>query len=364
MQRRLPVNALVGVLLTAVLAACGEAPAPAESPRPVLVTHAAAGGVATTAFAGEIRAREEAALAFRIGGNLIERRVDVGDRVRRGDLLAVLDPGDVQAQARAAQARLTAAQAQLQRARAEQARLATLGRDQLVSRSSVDAQNAATAAAQGEADAARESLAVARNQAAYAQLRAPRDGVIASRQAEAGQVVAAGQPVFSLAADGEREVAFAVPEGTTARIHPGQAVQVELWSAPGRRIAARVREVSPAADPVTRTFAARAVLDGGDAPLGASARVYLQPGEAASSLAVPLGALQRGADGGAAVFVVDPATGVARRRPVVIGAFGTDSVPVLRGIAASEWIVAAGGHLLRDGQKVAPVDRDNRPVRP
>ncbi|HEY4560850.1 MAG TPA: efflux RND transporter periplasmic adaptor subunit [Lysobacter sp.] len=362
MRRRLPVNALAGVLLTAALAACGEAPAPVESPRPVLVTHATSAGATRTAFAGEIRAREEAALSFRIGGNLVERRVDVGDRVRRGDLLAVLDPGDVQAQARAAQARLTAAEAQLKRARAEQARLATLGRDQLVSRSSVEAQNAAAAAAQGEAEAARESLAVARNQAAYSQLRAPRNGVIAARQAEAGQVVAAGQPVFSLAADGEREVAFAVPEGAATQVRPGQSVQVELWSNPDRRIAARVREVAPAADPVTRTFAVRAVLDA-DAPLGASARVHLQPdGDAA--LAVPLGAVQRGADGQAAVFVVDPKTGVARLRPVATGAFGTDSVPVLRGIAASDWIVAAGGHLLRDGQKVAPVDRDNRPVRP
>lgn len=362
MRRRLPVNALAGVLLTAVLAGCGKAPAPVEPPRPVLVAHATSASSTGTAFAGEIRAREEAALSFRIGGNLVERRVDVGDRVRRGELLAVLDPGDVQAQARAAQARLTAAEAQLKRARAEQARLATLGRDQLVSRSSVEAQNAAAAAAQGEAEAARESLAVARNQAAYTQLRAPRDGVIAARQAEAGQVVAAGQPVFSLAADGEREVAFAVPEGAATQVRPGQSVQVELWSNPDRRIAARVREVAPAADPVTRTFAVRAVLDA-DVPLGASARVHLQP-DGAAALAVPLGAVQRGADGQAAVFVVDPKTGVARLRPVATGAFGTDSVPVLRGIAASDWIVAAGGHLLRDGQKVAPVDRDNRPVRP
>ena len=363
MRRRLPVNALAGVLLTAALAGCGEVPAPVEPPRPVLVTRATSASATGTAFAGEIRAREEAALSFRIGGNLAERRFDVGDRVRRGDLLAVLDAGDVQAQARAAQARLTAAEAQLKRARAEQARLATLGRDQLVSRSSVDAQNAAAAAAQGEVDAARESLAVARNQAAYTQLRAPRDGVIAARQAEAGQVVAAGQPVFSLAADGEREVAFAVPEGAATQVRPGQSVQVELWSNPGQRIAARVREVAPAADPVTRTFAVRAVLDADNAPLGASARVHLKP-DGAPGLAVPLGAVQRGTDGHAAVFVVDPKTGVARLRPVATGAFGTDSVPVLRGIAASDWIVAAGGHLLRDGQRVAPVDRDNRPVRP
>ncbi|HEY4582357.1 MAG TPA: efflux RND transporter periplasmic adaptor subunit, partial [Lysobacter sp.] len=96
---------------------------------------------------------------------------------------------------------------------------------------------------------------------------------------------------------------------------------------------------------------------------GTSARVHLQA-DAAAPLALPLAALQRDASGATAVFVVDPRTGIARLRPVVTGAFGTDSVPVLHGIAASDWIVAAGGHLLRDGQKVVPVDRDNRPVRP
>ncbi|WP_133501385.1 efflux RND transporter periplasmic adaptor subunit [Cognatilysobacter terrigena] len=363
-MRSAPLAAALATAMSAVLlSGCGQAPAAVEHPRPVLVVHPESADGAAASFAGEIRAAEETTLSFRVGGNLVERRVDVGDRVRRGDLLAVLDAGDLQAQARAAQAQLTAAQAQLERARSDQARYAKLGRDQLVSRSSIDAQNAAAAAAQGEVNAARESLQVARNHAAYTQLRAPRDGAIATRQAEAGQVVGAGQPVFTLAADGRREVSFAVPEGLVRRVRPGDPVQVELWSAPGTRIAGRIREIAPAADAASRTFAVRATLDDATAAeLGASARVYLQ-GEGDSTMSVPLAALQRGASGGDAVFVVDARTSTVRLRPVQAGAFGSDRVPIVRGVAPSDWIVAAGGHLLRDGQAVAPVDRNNHPIR-
>lgn len=363
MSRAPVLNAAIGVVLTVVVAGCGGKAAPVERPRPVLVTHPAGAATAAASFAGEIRAREEATLSFRVGGNLVERRVDVGDHVRRGDLLAVLEPSDLQAQARAAQAQLLAAEAQLQRARADQSRYARLGREQLVSRSTIDAQNAAAAAAQGEVNAARAALQVARNQAAYTQLRAPRDGVVAQRLAEAGQVVAPGQPVFTLAGDGGREVLFAVPEGRVRSIRPGEAIGVELWSTPGTRLAGRIREVAPAADPASRTWAVRASLNAGAATeLGASARVFLET-RTAEGLALPLAALQRDAQGGTAVFVVDPATGTARLRPVRVGAFGTASVPVLRGVTAADWVVAAGGHLLRDGHKVQPVDRDNRPVR-
>jgi multidrug efflux system membrane fusion protein len=360
---RAPVVHALAVALLSLAAGCSSRAEPVEAPRPVLVAHPSGADAVAASYAGEVRAREEATLAFRVGGNLVERRVDVGDHVHRGDLLAVLDPGDLQAQARAAQAQLLAAEAQLQRARADQARFARLGHDQLVSRSTLDAQNAAAAAAQGEVNAARAALLVASNQAAYTQLRAPRDGVIATREAEAGQVVTAGQPIFGLAGDGGREVAFAVPESRVASIHAGDAVAVELWSTPGARMPARVREVAPAADPASRTYAVRAVLDAAArAELGASARVYVDaPGTAA--LALPLAALQRDAHGGTAVFVVDPATGVARLRPIQVGPFDADATPVLRGVRATDWIVAAGGHLLRDGQKVQPVDRDNRPVR-
>lgn len=365
MRRVRPV--LIGglLLVSSAISGCGtETEAPVVE-RPVLVERPADASAAAPSYAAEIRAQAESALAFRVGGNLVERHADVGDRVRAGQVLAVLDAGDLDAQARAAQAQLGAAEAELARARADQQRFAALGTDRLVSRSAIDAQNAAATAAQGQVNAARANLDVARNQAAYTRLRAPRDGVIAQRHVEAGQVVAAGQPVFTLAGDGRREAVFAVAETDIAAVQPGLPVHVELWSQPGLRFDGRVREVAPAADPASRTYQVRATLD---APaerfeLGQSARVQLaaRSGAPAAGIAVPLAAVQRG-DGGTAVFVVDPATSTLRLQPVQLGAFGAERVPVLNGLRGNEWVVAAGGHLLQPGEKVRAVDRENRPV--
>ncbi|QNP42100.1 efflux RND transporter periplasmic adaptor subunit [Lysobacter solisilvae (ex Woo and Kim 2020)] len=348
------------------LAGCSSDAKPEEAARPVLVAHPGGGAeAALTAYAGEIRAREESPLSFRVGGKLVRREVDVGAHVRKGDLLAVLDAGDLAAQARAAQAQLTAAEAELVRARADQARFAKLGQQQLVSRSTLDAQNAAATAAQGQVNAARANLDVARNQAGYTQLRAPHDGMIASRAAEAGQVVGAGQTVFTIAADGGREVAIALPEARIRDFSVGQAVAVELWSAPDQRLPGTIREIAPAADPQARTYAARVSLtgDAGKAvDLGQSARVYVQDGGTRAAMTVPLSAIQRGAGNATAVWVVDPATSKLQLVPVQLGTFGESNAPVLAGVRADAWIVTAGGHLLREGQAVAPVDRENRPI--
>ena len=348
-----------------VVAGCGDRDVAEASARPVLVAHPLAADVAESAFAGEIRAREESPLSFRIGGMLVRRAVDVGARVERGALLAELDPGDLALEAGAAQARLAAADAELVRARADRARYAALAEDQLVSRSTRDAQEAAYQAAAGQARAARAQLDVARNQSGYATLRAPAAGVISSRQAEAGQVVGAGQTVFTLAGDAGREVAIALPEARIRDFAIGQPVDVELWNAPGTRLAGTIREVAPAADAQARTYAARVALDADAAArvdLGQSARVYVRAAGTVP-LSVPLPAVQRGADGAASVWVVG---GDARLKavPVQLGPFGSERVPVLAGLAADDWVVVAGGHLLRAGQSVAPVDSDNRPVDP
>src|SRR5690606_9662572 len=272
-----PGLAAVLLLMVALAVGCGSDEVAVETVRPVLVTHPTSAADAQASFAGDIRAREESPLSFRVGGKIVERHVDVGDHVRRGELLATLDAADLQARARAARARLAAAEAELGRARADQARFAALAEDQLVSRSALDAQNAAATAAQGQVDAARAELEVAGNQSGYSELRAAADGVNAARHVEAGQVVAAGQAVYTLAGDGTREVAFAVPEGRVDAIRPGQAVRVELWSDPERRWPGRVREIAPMADPASRTFAARAVVEApaGALELGQSARVHV-----------------------------------------------------------------------------------------
>ncbi|MCD9029696.1 efflux RND transporter periplasmic adaptor subunit [Luteimonas sp. BDR2-5] len=355
-----------------VLAACGGGTPPAEAPRPVLVVRP--GDLANDgigAYAGEIRAREESALAFQVGGHLVRRLVDAGEHVQRDQVLAEIDPGDLRLQAQSAQAQLSAAEAEHARARTDQARYARLAEQQLVSRSTMDAQDAAYKAAQAQVRAARAQSDVARNQAGYTRLRAPRDGVIASRQAEAGQIVGAGQTIYTLAGDDGREVAIALPESRIAGFRVGQPASVELWNRPGERYEGRISEIAAAADPQTRTYAARVALtlpDDAAVELGQSARVYLSGNGAEAALSVPLSAIQPGAGDAegdrAAVWVVDPQTRALRRVPVTIGAYGEHAVAVHDGVTAETLVVAAGGHLLREGQVVAPVDRDNRPIEP
>lgn len=354
-----------GGLLALMLAACGKQDVEPAAPIPVLVVQpGTVSGQEVAAYPGEVHAREESPLSFRVGGNLVKRHVDAGQRVRKGDLLAELDAADFASQASASQAQLAAAEADLVRARDDQKRYATLAQQQLVSQSTLDAQTAAFKAAQGQANAARANLAVARNQTGYAQLRAPADGVIASRQAEAGQVVGAGQTVFTLAADGGREVLIALPESNIRDYKVGQQVQVELWNAPGQMLPGTIREIAPAADAQGRTYATRVSLApeaAAEVELGQSARVFAAAGRAGTQQ-VPLGAVLRGTDGRASVWVVNPADGAIKATPVTVGAYGPDAVPVLSGVAAQDWVVAAGGHLLREGQVVTPVDRQNRPV--
>lgn len=358
--------AALAVAASAALVGCSSDAKPVEAARPVLVTLPGGGtAAALTAYAGEIRAREESPLAFLVDGRIVRRNVDVGDHVRKGDVLAVLDADDYAAQVRAARAHLTAAEAELARARADQARFARLGEQQLVSRSALDAQDAAAAAARGQVNAARANLEVALNRTAYTRLRAPHDGMISARLAEAGQVVEAGQPIFTLAADGAREVAIALPEGRIREFAVGQRVLVELWSAPDQRLPGTIRELAPAADPQARTYAARVQLAPEAAravELGQSARVYVPDNGPRAALSVPLSAVQRGPGSAPAVWVVDPATHKVRLTPVRLGPFAEATAPLLGGVPAEAWIVAAGGHLLREGQVVAPVDRQNRPI--
>lgn len=352
--------ALLPALL--LLAACSGSADVEEVARPALVVRAGAGAPTAVAFAGEVRARHEPLLAFRIGGKLLRRQAEIGDRVQKGQVLAELDPADVGLQLEAARAQLASAEADLALATAELARHRSLFERQLISRSLFETREAAQQAAAARLRQAKAQAAASGNQASYAQLRAPGDGVIAQRLAEAGQVLAAGQPVFVLAGDGEREVAISVPEQSAQDFAPGRELQVELWAKPGDFLPARLREIAPAADSASRTYAARVSLSAkADAvELGQSARVYaVAPGPMALSL--PLSALHA-QNGKPAVWRVDPATRTIHLTPVQIGAYTETSVPVTAGLSAEDWVVAAGVHLLREGQRITPIDRSNRTV--
>ncbi len=344
-------HALVWLLMAVGVVACSDHQPERDAPRTVLVTHAGAqDGAVPVAFAGEVHARQESPLSFRVGGQLVRRLVDAGSVVNQGQLLAELDAGDARLQADAAKADMLRLQGDLERYR-------TLLADQLVSRSAFDAQQSAYRAARAKYD-------LMNNQSRYTRLLAPTSGVIASRMAEAGQVVAAGQPVFTLAADSGREVAISLPEARIRDFHTGQPAIVELWSAPGVRLPAHVREIAAVADPQTRTYAARVALEDDAAAqveLGQSARVFMRSATDTGELRLPLAAVQRSAAGGDAVWVVGADHRVQQRR-VTLGAYGEDTVPVVSGVTASDWVVAAGGHLLHAGEVVSPVDRNNRSV--
>lgn len=359
-----PALGLAFGLAMLALAGCAADDDAGAPPRPAIVVQPQPAAAALQIFSGEVRAREEPALSFRVGGKIARRLVDAGSRVREGEVLAELDPRDLTLQADAVRAQLSAAEAELALARAERDRYAEMLERRLVSQSLFDAKQATFAAAQAQAESARAQLAVTQNQRDYAQLHAPAAGVIAARLAEAGQVVAAGQAVFTLAVDGAREVAISVPETQVGRAAVGTPVAVELWSRSGERWPGTVRELSPAADPQARTFAARVAFNApASVPvdLGQSARVYLVEGDAAR-LSVPLSAVG-GEAGEAFVWVLDPATARAIRRTVSVAAWGEREAVVSDGLFTSDWVVSGGVHLIAEGQRLQPIDRDNRPVK-
>lgn len=341
-------------LLTLMLAACSEAPPPPAAPRLVRTLLVGAGDGAADdlqrSYSGEVRARVEITLGFRIGGKIVERLVDVGSAVKAGQLLARLDPSD---------SGLQVAQSEAQRAltAADLARYRDLKAKNFVSPSALDAKEAAFKAADAQA-------ALARNQAAYTNLVADRAGVVGQVLAEVGQVVAVGQAVFRLAPDGEREIAIALPEGEVSGFKLGQAAEVSFWATDGaarKPLAGRLREISPLADPVTRTYAARVSLKDADPqlPLGMSARLrFLSAAAGTTRLLVPLTAIfqqgnqpavwkvmQSGTPGGGAEHTVS-------LQVVNVAAFTERGAVVVGGLAGGEQIVAAGVNLLSAGEKV------------
>ncbi len=338
-------NPLLLLLSLLFVAACGrEAPASAQiatGPKTVRVTKVSRGDAPADArYSGEIRARHESTLSFRVGGKLIERLVDAGARVKAGQPLARLDPIDARLAASQAEANAALAEAELRRAQDLQAK-------SFVSQAALDARITAAKAARAQAQ-------LAANQAVYTTLYADKAGVVAAVLAEPGQVVAAGQGVLRVARDGEREVAIGLPEGVLATIRPGTAASVSLW-ADGRTYEGRVREVAPVADAATRTFVARITLVGADPllPLGLTASAsFSAPGT--GRMVVPTAALFQQGDQ-PAVWVVGAESTVALRAVQVERLADTGAV-LKGGLQEGERIVAAGAFKLIEGEKVRVVD--------
>jgi len=341
-----------------LLAACAPKAPPPEVVRPVALTQVSIGsGLDSAVFAGEVKPRHEADLSFRIGGKLVARLVDVGAHVKKGQPLARLDPADVGLQTEAARAQVLATETESKFAQAEYDRYQNLFREKFISASALDAKKSARDASRARFEQAQANLAVAQNQASYATLVANEDGVVTAVAAEQGQVVAAGQPVLRVARIDEREVAISVPENRIGEVKAAQKLVVGLWAAPGRTFEGRVREIAPAVDPVTRTFAVRVAIVAPDASVqwGMTANVGLLATASAPAAVVPLTAIYH-QDGQPAVWRFDPASGQVSLAPVTIGRYREDGVVVSSGVANGDWIVAAGVHKLVPGQVVRPYE--------
>ena len=309
-------------------------------------------------FPAEIRARYETPLAFRVGGKVIERPAQVGTRVAKGRTLARLDTTDLVHSLDAAKAQRATLEAERSLAVRELERFKGLREKGFVSQAELDRRQSAAAAAQTQLDAAEARLRQSANQLAYATLVADADGVITSVEAEVGQVVAAGQTIVRLVRPGDRELAIAVPESLRAHVAHAGAFTVVANALPGKTWTGRLRELSPAADPVTRTYAARIALDGSrdELALGMSARVNVARVPASrGSVAVPLAAVHA-RDDKPQVWLVDQA-GTVRTRPVVTRGIEGDRILVESGLADGDVVVVAGAQMLHAGQKVRVLEK-------
>jgi multidrug efflux system membrane fusion protein len=347
----------------AALSACSRAPV-VEPPIRSVKLHTVGTGpvVARTEYAGEVRARTESRLGFRVGGKLVQRPAEVGQRVKPGQLLAQLDAQDLALSSHAAQAQVSAAQTQRDLAAADLKRYQDLQAQGFVSGAEIERRQATLQSAEASLRQAKAQGAVQGNQAGYARLLADGAGVVLSVDAEVGQVVAAGTPVVRVARDGARDVVIAVPEDRVAQIQPGLSAQVRLWAGAGKAasaapLQATVREVAASADAVTRTYQVKLSLpDQVTVPLGATAYVTLGAASAAAPvIKLPTSALMRSDQGdrsGSAVWVFDAATSTVQPRQVqVAGADGNEMV-ILAGLQPGEEVVAIGVHVLSPGQKV------------
>ncbi|MEO8203213.1 MAG: efflux RND transporter periplasmic adaptor subunit [Betaproteobacteria bacterium] len=350
------------VCLGCFLAACGQAPEPkAEEIRPVRVLAVEpAPAWRALELAGEVRPRHETRLGFRVGGKMVQRLVEVGATVRAGQPLARLDPGDLQLAAASARTQIAQVEAERRFAAGDLRRYRELREKNFISQAELERRASTFESIDARLDAARAQYRQAANQAGYAVLAADSAGVITAVEAEAGQVLSAGQTVVRLARAGETEIVVAVPETQRDAFERAGAFTVTLNALPGREWKGRLRELAPAADPATRTYAAKVTMlqPGADAEIGMSARVSAQVGSPEKRIALPVSALYGKAEA-ISVWVVDDTkdgVGTVRLQPVKTKGLDGDSVLVESGLSAGNVVVVAGTQLLRAGQRVRLAD--------
>ncbi len=307
-------------------------------------------------LAGTVVPRVETTRGFRVTGKIVQRAVDLGTVLKPGDLIAQLDPADYRLAVDGARAALASADADYARAKADHDRYLGLRGSTAFTPQTLDQRQSLAATALARVEQARSQLASAENNLGYTELRADAAGVVTAVQAEVGQVTAQGQAVVRVARTDELEILVGVPEHRLKVVRESVAAGFELWSNPGHRHAAKLRELSPSADPTTRTYPARfSVVDPPEfIGLGMTATLSFERSDAMPLAEVPLAAIfQRGTQ--PAVWVVDKATGIVELRPVAIARWRNDTAAIISGVKEGEVIATAGVHKLEPGQKVKPL---------
>jgi RND family efflux transporter MFP subunit len=340
-------------LIALAVAGCDEPTPPAPQVRPVrtvTIEHRAEGE--TVSLTGQVRARDQANLAFRLDGRVIERPVNVGDVLQAGQLVARLDPPNQQNELRSAQADLSAAEARLAQDRLTFRRQQELLKNGWTPRARFDEAQQALQTAQAQVDSAQAQLRIAEDQLGYTTLSADVPGAVTAVGAEPGEVVRAGQMIVQLARQGGRDAVFDVPEQLIRTAPRDPVVQIALTDDPKVTATGRVREVAPQADAATRTFQVKVgIIDPPEAMrLGSTVTGRIQLA-ALPGVEVPASALTE-ANGRPAVWVVDPQSQTVSLRNVDVARYDPASVVVSQGLESGEVVVTAGVQVLRPGQKV------------
>ncbi|MBZ0106326.1 MAG: efflux RND transporter periplasmic adaptor subunit [Sulfuricella denitrificans] len=341
------------ILLT--LSGCSKPAEQADQLRPALVyTVAESANGQTGAYSGEVHARHEAELGFRVGGKVASRRVELGDKVKPGQVLGQLDPKDAQLAAGEASAQVTAAESEASTAAAELARARKLVTQKFLSQAALDARVNAFDTAQARLAAARAKHDLATSQSQHTALTAAAAGVVTTINFEAGQVVSAGQPVVRVAYDGEKEAHIRVGEAQAQQLKAETPVQIRLWSAPQKVYAGAINEIAPAADE-NRTYLVKVGIHQPDEAirLGMTASVaFSGPAAASSAVRLPPGALiQQGKQ--TAVWAVDEKQQV-NAVPVEVLQYQDNGMLVRGDLPVGSRVIAAGAHKLHPGQKIRP----------
>jgi multidrug efflux system membrane fusion protein len=365
-QRSIEANALaprtsaitrlvISLAIAALVAGCkGEAAVQEQPARPVKVAVVATAPQGRTlTFSGVVRPRIESALSFRVGGKIVERAVNVGDRVDLGQLIARLDETDLKLAESSARAAVAAARSRRDVANDNLERAKVLLPKAIISQAAYDTRRNELDAAVAALESAEAQLRQAVNAVGYTTLKADKAGIVTAVTGEPGQVVSAGQAIINLAEAGETEIAVAVPEQDAGRLAIGQPAKITIWAGPRTSVDGRIREIAGQADTASRTYPVRIAVE--NAPqsmrLGMTASVALTIDESATRMVVPLTALTE-SDGATVAFVVDAMTKVVRKTAVTVSGMAEDGAQIAGGLQVGDMVVTAGVQFLRDGMRI------------